>query len=246
MQRSALAVSLACLASLTMTVAACSSGSPPKAAQAPAAPAARGGGPTVTDGDACPKICAASESCGGDDACQRKCSDWLITRGRPGIAAATATCAIGRIERACTREPDPRVAAVALVTCIDEAGRAALKGDRRALFVAARAICDRGARCGDGSKDDADECVQGMAEGERIPRGLGLFGAFKPEILADFRKCMDTTACTAENDVGCLGEMLGGARANLPSAEPSEGPGDENEPPKTKAAPTTPGGGTTM
>lgn len=230
-----------------VSLSACSSGAPKPAALggAAAAPSARGGGPgaVLADGDACPRICAASASCGEDGACLVKCSDWLVTRGRPGIAAATANCAIGRIERACTREPDPRVAAIALVTCIDEAGRVALQRDRRSLFVAARAICDRGARCGDGSKDDADACVAGMSGDELIPRGLGLFGAFKPELLAQFRKCMESSACTAENDVGCLGEMLGSERASLP--RPAAEPGDGTIAPEPAGA-AAPGSGTTM
>lgn len=163
------------------------------------------------DGSACAHICAASAACGDSlDSCEPKCREWLVNRSRPGIATATAKCAVPRIGGVCSSDEGQRSAASALVSCIDEAGRAALKVDPTALLVAARAICERGARCHDQSPADAERCVQKITYGARVPRGLGIFGAIKPELVQRFAQCMSDSSCAAAGGASsCFGEMLG-------------------------------------
>lgn len=192
----------------------------------------------IVDADACSHICTASTKCGdSQDACQAKCSDWLIARSRPGIAAATARCAVPRIDDVCAAESaGPRRAATALVSCIDEAGRDAIAEDNSSLLVAAMAICRRGARCNDRSEEDADNCVAKISH--KIPRGLGIFGAIKPELVSQFADCMEESECGPEGDSeSCFGEMLGEEpdSSATPSGEPEEpSPVEEPEGPGTK------------
>ena len=178
----------------------------------------------IADGDACARICAASAACGDSlDACQPKCQDWLVERSRPGIASETARCAVPRIGGVCASHEYARAAATALVSCIDEAGRKALATDKTSLFIAARAICDRGARCNDASSEEAALCVDKITA--KIPRGLGIFGAMKPALVQRFAQCMSMSECGAEDGASsCFGEMLG---------DESGEPGDEDETPAT-------------
>jgi len=205
---------------------------------------AKGGSGEVADAGACTKICEASAACGdAADVCVPKCQDWLVTRSRPGIAGETARCAVPRIDGVCANHEYARAAATALVSCIDEAGRKALAVDKTSLFVAARAICERGARCNDASDEDAANCVEKITATNHVPRGLGIFGAMKPALVQRFAQCMSMSACGPEGGASaCFGEMLG--------EDDSTEPGDEDEgtpatpPPKkppVEEAPETPG-----
>lgn len=187
------------------------------------------------DTNACTHICAASAACGeAVESCEPKCRDWLVNRSRPGIATATAKCAVPRIDDACTARAYERAAATALVGCIDEAGTASLLVDREPLLVAARAICERGARCNDASPDDADRCISKIADAPRIPKGLGIFGAIKPELVERFADCMATSQCGDSGGAGaCFGEMLG---------EDESGPGPQPKGTKPPPPVEEPGG----
>lgn len=177
-------------------------------AGSPGAKVAKG---DATDASACQTICAASAACGdAPEVCEPKCRDWLVTRSRPGIASATARCAVPRIDGVCADSQYARAAATALVACIDEAGRVALKKDHSALLVAARAICERGARCNDASPAEADQCVEKIAAAPRVPKGLGIFGAMKPALVQRFAACMADSTCGPSGGASsCFGEMLG-------------------------------------
>ncbi|MBI2393143.1 MAG: hypothetical protein HYV09_26395 [Deltaproteobacteria bacterium] len=184
------------------------------------------------DRAACEDICDASAACGDSAAsCLTRCNEWLIKRSRPGIASATARCAVPRIDDACEQSA-ARGAARALVACVDEAGRQALSKDKETLLVAARAICDRGARCGGGSSTDANQCVSRLLSAKPAPRGLGIFGAIKPELVSDFADCMETSNCGPAG-AACFGEMLGETTAPSDSdpATPEEKPSGPGEPP---------------
>ena len=189
------------------------------------------------DANACEHICAASAACGdAPSTCEPKCRDWLVNRSRPGIATATAKCAVPRIDGVCAKHEYARAAASALVACIDEAGRAALKVDNRALVVAARAICDRGARCNDASEEDADRCVEKITFGNKVPKGLGIFGAIKPDLVERFASCMAESSCGSQSGASaCFGEMLG----EDDDEEQGDDDGDGVAP--QKATPETPG-----
>lgn len=197
--------------------------------------AAKHGTAEVADGSACAKICEASAACGDSpDQCEPKCQDWLVARSRPGIATETARCAVPRIDGVCANDQKARAAATALVTCIDEAGRKALNADKTALLVAARAICERGARCDDRSPEDAASCVEKLTHAPRIPRGLGIFGAMKPALVQRFAQCMSTSACGSEDggSSSCFGEMLG--------EESDDGADDDDSTPATPVKPVKP------
>lgn len=182
------------------------------------------------DANACEHICAASAACGdAPSTCEPKCRDWLVARSRPGIATATAKCAVPRIDGACAKHEYAHTAASALVACIDEAGRAALKVDNSALVVAARAICQRGARCNDASEEDADRCVEKITFANKVPKGLGIFGAIKPSLVERFASCMAESACGSQSGASaCFGEMLG------EEDDDDNGDGDEAQPPAPK------------
>jgi hypothetical protein len=188
----------------------------------------------AADGDACQQICEASAACGDSpDTCAPKCNEWLIQRSRPGIAGAAARCAVPRIDSVCGEHDSAKGAATALVSCIDEAGRQALTHDNHSLLVAARAICDRGVRCSDGGGGhgdaDAQSCVERITVGN-IPRGLGIFGAVKPELVERFALCMDASECGGgqAGASSCFGEMLG----------EQHGKGHKSAPPTDDVGPT--------
>lgn len=182
-----------------------------------------------TDTSACSEICDASAACGDSpQTCVSRCNEWLIRRSRPGIARTAAACAVPRIDSACERDAS-RAAAKALVACVDDAGRAALGSDKSTLLIAARAICERGARCGGASSKEASTCVERITRANPPPRGLGIFGAIKPELVDDFASCMKTSECGPGGAV-CFGEMLGEtggsdheAGESAPAAPPVEG-----------------------
>ena len=160
------------------------------------------------DSSACSEICDASAACGDSpQTCVARCNEWLIRRSRPGIAKSAAACAVPRIDNACEKDAS-RAAAKALVACVDDAGRDALRKDKSTLLVAARAICERGARCGGGSANEASKCVDRIASANPPPRGLGIFGAIKPDLVKEFASCMESSACGPGGAV-CFGEMLG-------------------------------------
>jgi hypothetical protein len=186
---------------------ACSSeGAPP--AKSPANQAEGSKTVAASDTDACNKICEASRACGDStEECAHKCNSWLVERSRTGIARQTATCAVPRIENACAKDAS-RGAARALVNCVDDAGRTALSKDKKSLVVAAHAICARGARCGGGSQGDAAACVEKIMSSSPMPRGLGIFGATRPEIVKDFASCMDASPCDGSPAV-CFAGMMG-------------------------------------
>jgi len=185
-----------------------------------------------SDVSACGEICDASAACGDSPmTCQSRCNEWLVKRSRPGIAGSAAKCAVPRIGNACEKDAS-RAAAKALVACVDDAGRKALVKDKSTLLVAARAICERGARCAGGGAKETSHCVDKIAAANPPPRGLGIFGAMKPELVEEFADCMQSSACGPGGAV-CFGEMLG---------ESGEGPATE-EPETTPSAPpkeTTP------
>ncbi len=189
------------------------------------------------DTNACTHICAASAACGeAVEACEPKCRDWLVNRSRPGIATATAKCAVPRIDEAWRVGCSERAAASALVGCIDEAGKASLLVDREPLVLAARAICERGARCNNASLAEANRCVAKITDAPKIPKGLGIFGAIKPELVERFASCMASSQCGDNGGAGaCFGEMLG-------EEEGGVGPGNHPPPPATSASPDDAGG----
>ncbi|GAC1583631.1 MAG: hypothetical protein NVS3B20_13850 [Polyangiales bacterium] len=191
------------------------------------------------DARACDRICEASAACGDSaQACAMKCNEWLVERSRPGIASAAAKCAVPRIDSVCEAPDSTTKGAVgALVSCIDEAGRSALRHDNASLVVAARALCERGARCGEGGADDAEHCIQSISQSS-IPRGLGIFGAIKPELVRRFAVCMGASDCgTNSGASACFGDMLGDRQrarrdnASMPEAAPEP---EESGPPGTK------------
>lgn len=213
--------------------AACSPNRSSNRVPAPAATAAQ----APRDRAACEDICDASAACGDSAAsCLTRCNEWLIKRSRPGIASATARCAVPRIDVAC-EQSTARGAARALVACVDEAGRQALSRDKETLLVAARAICDRGARCGGGSSTEASQCVSRLLSAKPAPRGLGIFGAIKPELVGDFASCMQTSSCGPAG-AECFGEMLG--ETNAPDDD--DGPSTPEEKPSTPSEPPVEGG----
>jgi hypothetical protein len=160
------------------------------------------------DSSACAEICDASAACGdAPQTCVSRCNEWLIRRSRPGIAKTAAACAVPRIDNACEKDTS-RAAAKALVACVDDAGRDALRKDKTSLLTAARAICERGARCGGGSTKEAGKCVERITSQNPPPRGLGIFGAVKPELVEEFASCMQSSECGPGGAV-CFGEMLG-------------------------------------
>lgn len=201
--------------------AACS----PKAHPTPAVAAAHS-----NDASACSEICDASAACGDSpQSCVARCNEWLVRRSRPGIARTAAACAVPRIDSACESDA-ARAAAKALVSCVDDAGRATLRKDKSTLLVAARAICERGARCGGGSSKETTQCVERITRANPPPRGLGIFGAIKPELVEDFASCMQSSECGPGGAV-CFGEMLGEtgeepevAPAPAPKASPATAP----------------------
>ena len=199
------------------------------------------GGTEVADGSACSKICQASAACGDTpEVCEPKCQDWLVARSRPGIATETALCAVPRIDGVCANHEYARAAATALVSCIDEAGRKTLATDKSSLFVAARAICERGARCNDASEEDAVKCVDKITSTNHIPRGLGIFGAMKPALVQRFAQCMSMSACGPEGGASaCFGQMLGEEDDGTPD-EDDETPSAPEKPP-VEEQPETPG-----
>ena len=161
-----------------------------------------------SDVSACTEICDASAACGDSPmTCQSRCNEWLVRRSRPGIAGIAAKCAVPRIGNACEQDAS-RAAAKALVACVDDAGRSALTKDKSTLLVAARAICERGARCGGGGANETTKCVDRITATNPPPRGLGIFGAMKPELVEDFAECMQTSEC-GQGGAVCFGEMLG-------------------------------------
>jgi hypothetical protein len=183
---------------------------------------------------ACERICEASAACGDQtEACEGRCKEWLVRRSRSGIARAAARCAVPRIELACG-EDHAKGAARALVACVDEAGRVALRDDKKTLFVAARAICERGARCNGGSASDATRCVDKMMRAEPTPRGLGIFGAMRPELVDGFASCMQSTSC-GPSGAACFGEILG-------ESVPDDDEHDGGERPPAPGPTTDPGG----
>lgn len=217
--RVALVTSTAAIAAVfSFATVGCSS----KSNTAPAkSPVAQNGSPAV-DVQACARICEASSACGDEkQACQSKCNDWLIERSRAGIAQQAATCAVPRIESACAAEAT-RGAARALVMCVDEAGRNALRNDKSTLLVAAKAICERGARCGGGSAEEAQACVARLASASPTPRGLGIFGAVKPGFVGQFASCMQSSDCS-ESAAGCFAAMMGESVEDE-GAEPNQSP----------------------
>jgi hypothetical protein len=143
-----------------------------------------------------------------------------VKRSRPGIAGTTAKCAVPRIGDACEQE-ESRAAAKALVSCVDDAGRAALVKDKSTLLVAARAICERGARCG-GPGVDTSRCIERITKANPPPRGLGIFGAMKPDLVEDFADCMQSSECGPAG-AACFGEMLGEESETSPDVAPPEG-----------------------
>lgn len=160
------------------------------------------------DATACSEICDASAACGDSpQTCVARCNEWLIRRSRPGIAKTTAACAVPRIDNACEKDAS-RAAAKALVACVDDAGRDALRKDKSTLLVAARAICERGARCSGATANDATKCIDRIASSNPPPRGLGIFGAIKPELVEEFADCMQASECGPAG-AACFGEMLG-------------------------------------
>lgn len=179
-----------------------------------------------SDAAACTEICDASAACGdSQNTCVARCNEWLIQRSRPGIAKSAAACAVPRIDNACEKDAS-RAAAKALVACVDDAGRATLRKDASTLLVAARAICERGARCAGGSAKEANNCVERITSANPPPRGLGIFGAIKPKLVDEFASCMQTSEC-GPGGAMCFGEMLG-----------ETGGADEDEAPKS--TPVTP------
>ncbi len=197
------------------------------------APDSTGGGPAVAqDEAACDDICSASVACGDEPKeCHTRCQEWLVKRSRPGIARATAKCAVPRIDLACEQDAE-KGAARALVLCVDQAGREELRTDRKALMTAARAICERGARCNGGDAGDAKRCVEKIAASEPAPKGLGIFGAIRPEHVQQFASCMQTTECGPAAAV-CFGEMLGEDLEQPDSAPAADEPPVDEAPPGT-------------
>ncbi|MGZ3421817.1 MAG: hypothetical protein ACXVEF_17995 [Polyangiales bacterium] len=197
------AIHRAALAS-TLLVFGCSEPSAP----APKTPQSGSQKTATDDASACDRICEASEACGdATPECTQKCNAWLVKRSRSGIARQTAACAVPRIERACANDASIG-AARALVNCVDDAGRNALRNDNQALVVAVHAICERGARCGGGGQGDATACVDRVVKASPTPRGLGIFGAIRPEIVKDFASCMQKTSCNGSS-AACFANMLG-------------------------------------
>lgn len=228
------APALGCLLFLFASAAGCS---PKRDAGAPAKLAGASSSP-VADAEACAQICDASAACGDtNDRCMSRCTEWLVKRSRPGIASATAKCAVPRIDDACGGDA-ARGAARALVSCVDEAGRSALVSDKKTLLVAARAICERGARCTGGSSSDANHCIQRILGAPKTPKGLGIFGAIKPALVSEFATCLQTSGCGQAGAV-CFGAMLGETGAQ-PGAGDDEGDHDEEAPPPTPATPAAP------
>lgn len=198
-------------------------------------PDSTGGGPQAVANDraACDDICSASAACGDEPKeCLTRCQEWLVKRSRPGIASATAKCAVPRIDLACEEDAE-KGAARALVMCVDQAGREELRGDKKALLTAARAICERGARCNGGDAGDAKLCVDKITASEPAPKGLGIFGAIRPEHVQQFASCMQTTECGPAAAV-CFGEMLG-----EDVEEPDSAPAADEPPVDTEAPGTT-------
>jgi hypothetical protein len=115
------------------------------------------------------------------------------------------------------------------VNCVDDAGRTALRKDNKSLVVAAHAICARGARCGGGSQGDAATCVEKIMSSSPMPRGLGIFGATRPDIVKDFASCMDASPCEG-SPAACFAGMMG--------EEVMEGD-DEGPPPESAPAPSS-------
>jgi hypothetical protein len=224
---------LGLLLALPMTMACSSKGGPASKSPEPGATTA-----VAKDDQACAKICQASEQCGDSPTtCNAKCEEWLVHRSRAGIATKAAACAVPKIQTACA-EDATRGAARALVTCVDIAGRMELQRDKKSLFVAARAICERGARCGGGSKSDAAACTERLIATSPTPRGLGIFGAIRPEIVQDFASCMQSTACEGST-ASCFAEMMGeegSPEESAPeeTAPPSKAPTTSDAPPSTK------------
>lgn len=217
---------------LLLVLASCS----PKQA-APARLAEQKGTAAVADGDACARICDASAACGDqNERCLSRCTEWLVKRSRPGIASATAKCAVPRIDDACEADA-ARGAARALVSCVDEAGRDALSSDKKTLLVAVRAICERGARCGGGSAKDAERCTARIVGAPGTPKGLGIFGAIKPALVGEFASCLQTSSCGPSGTV-CFGAMLG--EPGLPQAPDEVEDADEALPPPPASQPGTP------
>lgn len=201
---------------------ACSSGGTPPAKSASNEPAMQAKS-AASDADACKKICDASRACGDStEECTHKCNSWLVERSRTGIARQTATCAIPRIENACAQDAS-RGAARALVNCVDDAGRTALRKDKQSLVVAAHAICARGARCGGGNQGDAAACVDKIISSSPMPRGLGIFGATRPEIVKDFASCMDASPCDG-SPAACFAGMMGEEVMEGEPASPQSSP----------------------
>lgn len=228
------------LAGVLLVFSACSpksdGGLPGRLAAAPASS-------PVADRDACAQICDASAACGDtSERCMSRCNEWLVRRSRPGIASATARCAVPRIDDACGADT-ARGAARALVSCVDEAGRTALVSDKKTLMVAARAICERGARCTGGSSSDATHCVQRIVGAPATPKGLGIFGAIKPALVSEFASCMQASGCGPAGSM-CFGAMLGetGAQPGGDGIEEGDDGVDEAAPPATPATPATPPG----
>jgi hypothetical protein len=201
------------------------------------------GGTVVADGSACAKICEASAACGDTpEVCEPKCQDWLVARARPGIATETALCAVPRIDGVCANAETARVAATALVSCIDEAGRKALAKDKTSLFVAARAICEHSVRCNDAPEEKTVECVQQITNSKRIPRGLGIFGAMKPALVERFAQCMAMSACGPGGGASaCFGEMLGEEDDGTPDEDDETPATPPNGKPPVEEQPETPG-----
>jgi len=209
------------VSAVAFVVSGCSSGSSPRAASQPESTKLG----SLDDASACEKICAASEACGDTvEACAPKCNAWLVERSPKGIAQQTAVCAVPRIERACIHESDVG-AARALVTCVDEAGRNALKKNNANLVVAAHAICERGARCAGASEGDAAVCVQRIVNREKAPPGMGLFGAVRPDVVRDFAKCLQAVSCSGNPSV-CFAGMMG--------EQPDDGEPQQTPPPSSK------------
>lgn len=147
-------------------------------------------------------------------------------KGRNDTAVASSTKSGD--SSACSEICDASAACgEALVACVDDAGRDAIRKDNSTLLVAARAICERGARCGGGSAKEANKCVDRIASTNPPPRGLGIFGAIKPNLVAEFAACMQSSECGA-GGATCFGEMLGetggsgddGASETAPSPPP--------------------------
>lgn len=183
------------------------------------------------DSSACAEICDASAACGDSpQTCEARCNEWLIRRSRPGIAKTAAACAVPRIDNACEKDAS-RAAAKALVSCVDDAGRDALRRDAKTLLVAARAICERGARCGGATSKEATSCVERITKANPPPRGLGIFGAIKPQLVDEFASCMHASAC-GPGGAACFGEMLGESGGGADDdAEPETAPSTPANPP---------------